>query len=431
MRPTSRGWKIIIIVAMLLAFSMLFSDNILTICSLLLIVLILTMLLHLMRKVDKVKRAVIEPSALNLKLVAGNEGKAFLKFRSEVEFKIDVNESWISFRPDTMRPLEMIATLSLKPMLSGIYELTSLKLRVCDSLEFFQAHLEIPIQLKLEAYPRVFPWISEALNLLEGARVGSGDAPGRRKGRGLEYLWSREYQVGDDISFIDWKATARHQKIFVKEFLEETYGSTKLIYDVRAHGPITGDECSAYFLSAVTFASKIGLPISIIIKNGNKVIVNRENLNSAEALKLAIAYIMEHYLAAKWNIYELFEPKSARILLKISKEIGSKAFMRIAELRLSEFLKRLNEVLRNDKGLIIYIGCILIDSDFVKDLAAEISNLGGDIIVLFPPKPWLDAKSLEEAYLMYQSNEKLLRALEKIRVSLMPGGFRNFLTQRH
>lgn len=61
---------------------------------------------------------------------------------------------------------------------------------------------------------------------------------GRGEGRGLEYLWSREYQVRDDISFIDWKATARHQKIFVKEFLEEAYGSAKVIYDICAHGPL-------------------------------------------------------------------------------------------------------------------------------------------------------------------------------------------------
>lgn len=77
--------------------------------------------------------------------------------------------------------------------------------------------------------------------------------------------------------------------------------------------------------------------------------------------------------------------------------------------------------------MVIYIGCILIDSDFVKDLAAEVSNLGGSVIVLSPLKPWLDAKSLEETYLMYQSNEKLVKALENIKVSLTPGGFRGFL----
>lgn len=58
-------------------------------------------------------------------------------------------------------------------------------------------------------------------------------------------------------------------------------------------------------------------------------IVDRENLNLTEALKLALAYIVEHYLTGRWSVYELFEPKSARMLLKISKEVGSKALMRL------------------------------------------------------------------------------------------------------
>ncbi len=41
------------------------------------------------------------------------------------------------------------------------------------------------------------------------------------KGQGIEFSEIREYEAGDDIRTIDWKVTARFNKPFVKEFIEE------------------------------------------------------------------------------------------------------------------------------------------------------------------------------------------------------------------
>lgn len=76
----------------------------------------------------------------------------------------------------------MIVALLMKPTLSGVYELANLRVRVYDFLKFFQAYLEISIQLRLEAYPRIFPWMLEALSLLKEAMVGAGDVLGKRRG---------------------------------------------------------------------------------------------------------------------------------------------------------------------------------------------------------------------------------------------------------
>ena len=56
----------------------------------------------------------------------------------------------------------------------------------------------------------------------------------------------------------------------------------------------------------------------------------------------------------------------------------------------------------------------MIDSTFVKELAAMIADSGGKLSILTPMKPWLDSKDLEEAYLAYHSHRKLLRGLEKM-----------------
>lgn len=54
------------------------------------------------------------------------------------------------------------------------------------------------------------------------------------KGRGYEFWQLREYQKGDDISLIDWKAKARHRKLHVREFLQETFYNLMLCCDVSS-----------------------------------------------------------------------------------------------------------------------------------------------------------------------------------------------------
>lgn len=54
------------------------------------------------------------------------------------------------------------------------------------------------------------------------------------RGRGMEFLEVREYQVGDDIRDIDWNVTARSGKPFIKEYREERELTVMLLVDVSA-----------------------------------------------------------------------------------------------------------------------------------------------------------------------------------------------------
>lgn len=49
----------------------------------------------------------------------------------------------------------------------------------------------------------------------------AGDSRSALKGTGFEFDQIREYQMGDDIRFIDWKASARANNILVKQYIEE------------------------------------------------------------------------------------------------------------------------------------------------------------------------------------------------------------------
>jgi len=199
-----------------------------------------------------------------------------------------------------------------------------------------------------------------------------------------------------------------------KDFLEEIYGSVKIIYDVRAHGPISRDECATYFLSTLVSSLQTGLSPSIVLKDGDKLILDLEDTNPADMLKIALSYILESHIAKEWDFYELFEPKSARKLLKVLREFKLSTLEEVVKLRLDETLRRLRAVLKEPKTHVIYIGCILMDSAFVKELASMVIESGGKLSIMTPMKPWLDFKDLEEAYLAYHSYRKLLKGLEKI-----------------
>lgn len=66
--------------------------------------------------------------------------------------------------------------------------------------------------------------------LLKGTQLGEYSS--LQKGTGLEFEQLREYHPGDDIRFIDWKSSARQDKIMVREYLEDRNRTIMLLVDV-------------------------------------------------------------------------------------------------------------------------------------------------------------------------------------------------------
>lgn len=68
--------------------------------------------------------------------------------------------------------------------------------------------------------------------LLRGTLIG--DYSSAQKGSGLEFDQLREYQVGDDVRFIDWNSSARCDKILVKQYIEERNRTVIILVDCSA-----------------------------------------------------------------------------------------------------------------------------------------------------------------------------------------------------
>lgn len=60
----------------------------------------------------------------------------------------------------------------------------------------------------------------------------SGNYSSAFKGSGLEFDQIREYQMGDDVRFIDWNSSAKMNKMMVKQFIEERDRTIIIAIDV-------------------------------------------------------------------------------------------------------------------------------------------------------------------------------------------------------
>ena len=69
-----------------------------------------------------------------------------------------------------------------------------------------------------------------ARHIVEGFLAGMHRSP--YFGQSVEFLQHREYTVGDDLRFVDWKVWAKQDRYYVKQFEEDTNLRSTLLVDV-------------------------------------------------------------------------------------------------------------------------------------------------------------------------------------------------------
>jgi uncharacterized protein (DUF58 family) len=71
--------------------------------------------------------------------------------------------------------------------------------------------------------------------LIPGQRFPTGMRPGRRRAYGMDLDSISPYAPGDDVRWMDWRATARTGRAQMKRFVAESHLARMLIVDFRAH----------------------------------------------------------------------------------------------------------------------------------------------------------------------------------------------------
>jgi uncharacterized protein (DUF58 family) len=172
------------------------------------------------------------------------------------------------------------------------------------------------------------------------------------KGQGIEFSEIREYQAGDDIRAIDWKVTARFNRPYIKEFIEERDLQVYFVIDVSGSGSfgtnISKKEKSLEIIASLMFASlrhNNGIGIFLISDSVEKFIPARKG---------------RKHILQSLNIISTFMPDSVKTNLKKPLE------------QISNIIKR--------KSIVFIISDFIDKSEFLKPL--KILQKRHDIVAL-------------------------------------------------
>ena len=107
-----------------------------------------------------------------------------------------------------------------------------------------------------EAIKRIARLDLRAQHIVEGFLSGMHRSP--YFGQSVEFLQHREYAPGDDLRHVDWKVWARQDRLYIKQFEEDTNMRVNLLVDVSSsmaygEGHLTKYEYAATIATSLAF----------------------------------------------------------------------------------------------------------------------------------------------------------------------------------
>jgi len=191
--------------------------------------------LRVHRELEKEK--VFKDDFVHVKVIIKNTGKNsfdLLEIRDYYNpqlFRLVLGENFISTRIGSKGLVKF--SYVLEPKVRGEYPLGPLSVTVKDRLGFNSVERIIPNSVSdILIYP---PYEDikriEILGSKRSLQLNYGIQRSKQKGLGSEFHGMRKYVFGDQFRLIDWKASARTQKLIVREFESERDVTVMILVD--------------------------------------------------------------------------------------------------------------------------------------------------------------------------------------------------------
>lgn len=129
-----------------------------------------------------------------------------------VNFQADADEFFITI--PSLNKLTL--NYNVTPFKRGNYQFKRTHLRYLSSLKLFWRQLSFDNQENVRVFNDLKLLNELSINLSRSSELG--EIKKRKRGAGTEFASLKEYQVGDDSRFIDWKATARRNHPVVRNY---------------------------------------------------------------------------------------------------------------------------------------------------------------------------------------------------------------------
>ncbi|MFX0069884.1 MAG: DUF58 domain-containing protein [Candidatus Hermodarchaeota archaeon] len=213
------------------------------------------------------KEKVFRDDFVHVKVVIENLGKNsfdFIEIRDYFNpqlFRLVLGENFISTRIAPRSTIKF--SYVLEPKVRGEYPLGPLSVIVKDRLGFNSLERIVPDSVTdILVYP---PYEDikriEILGSKRSLLLNYGIQRSKQKGLGSEFYGMRKYVFGDQFRLIDWKASARTQKLIVKEFESERDITVMILVDsseTMAGGAIENTKFE-YAIRACMLLTKVAL----------------------------------------------------------------------------------------------------------------------------------------------------------------------------
>lgn len=149
----------------------------------------------------------------------------------------------------------------------GVYRFSHLDIRAHDPLGLISNSVQVEAEADLWVLPKTTSLAG--LHLCPRQTIGTaGYVPARLGGPGVSFYGVRGYQTGDEMRWINWKASQRRPgEIYTNEFEQERAANVGIILDLRqaTHFVVNGHSLFEY---AVTAAASLA---ETLLAEGNRV----------------------------------------------------------------------------------------------------------------------------------------------------------------
>ncbi len=148
--------------------------------------------------------------------------------------------------------MEAVATCKLTAHKRGQYQLSGLDIRVLPQMGLFYRQFRLVLPAEVKVFPNLLDLKRYDLLLRRGLAREVGLTRLRQIGQGSEFESLRLRDEGDDLSRVDWKATAHRGQIIVKNYQPERQQSVVVAIDLGRATAAEFDGLSRldYFINA-------------------------------------------------------------------------------------------------------------------------------------------------------------------------------------
>jgi hypothetical protein len=411
---TERGWRLLAGVMVTAFIALFFVDAFIGILSVGLGGILAYSWLRMRRSVQELGSLVVHSSdRVEATLTAGQVNRAEVVIDSYYGGVLELSNSLtgVSLEPSEIQQGKADVLCVFNPRISGEYSSEYLEVSIVDDGGLFKGEGRLPFVQSYHVYPRVLEAAVEAVEYLMQTDVfGSGALMTRLRGGGSEYADTRPYIVGDSVRQFDWKASARFDRLMVKEFYLEGGIRACVLFEAEASDAESRDEISTAFLRTVMMYARMDAPLDLVIYDKSGVLLDVEQIQPSIAVGQAMKYALNVAEVEPAVLYEVLDPRSSSFLrgflgkLSESRVVPSSGYVNPV---VGVFIGRDVEYLK-----ITAVSSIL-DPVPLIELARYAGVNGWAIEVLQPTRPWISAGLLDGAVERWRYYDRMYGILER------------------